>query len=132
MSEIDLNQAAIGWINLAYTSGQWWITVTTALVVATYLGAKHIPTPLFGLIVALYILTAISVLFEFKEYGDLAISYGLRMSQLRAQNHEFASNLEPSAILRWINGWTNYAIFALGTVGAIAFSFLHWRQARSA
>ena len=132
MTEIDLIQASASWINLAYTTGQWWITVTTALVVATYLAAKHIPAWLFGLIVVLYLITAISVIFEFKVYSDLAISYGVRLSQLRAVNHELASNLEPSPILRGINGAANYIIIALGTIGAMSFSFIHWRKARSA
>lgn len=132
MTEADLVQATVSLINLAYTTGQWWITVTTALVVVTYLAAKHIPAWLFAVIVTLYILTAVSVMFEFSEYSELAFSYGLRMTQTRIANHELASNTEPSAVLRQINAAMNYVIIALGTFAAIAFSFIHWRKTRAA
>lgn len=132
MKEIDLIQATIGWITLSYTAGQWWITVTTALVIATYLAAKHIPAWLFVLVVFLYLLTAVSVLFEFKEYSDLAFSYGVRMTEMRIANHDLGSAAEPSAAWRAINGWANYVIIAIGTIGAISFSFIHWRRVRSA
>ncbi len=132
MKEADLIQAAVSWINLAYTASQWWLTVTTALVVATYLAAKHIPAWLFALVVFLYVVTAVSVLFEFKEYGDLAYSYGVRLTQLRLANHDLGSNAEPNAIWRLINAWALYVIIAVGTIVAIAFSFIHWRKARSA
>jgi hypothetical protein len=131
MKEMDLIQAAIGFINLSYTAGQWWITVTTALVVATYLAAKHIPAWLFALIALLYVLTAVSVLFEFKEYSDLAVSYGVRMTQLRVLNHDMGTAVEPSAAWRFTNAWTNYFIIAIGTLVATSFSFLHWRKVRN-
>ncbi len=41
MKEIDYVQAVATWINLSYTAGQWWITLTTALLVATYFAARH-------------------------------------------------------------------------------------------
>ncbi len=132
MKEIDLVQAAIGWITLSYTAAQWWVTITTALLVATYLAAKHVPVWLFGLVAFLYVLTALSVLFEFKEYGDLAFSYGIQLTQMRLADHALGAGTEPNALLRTINAWTNYMIVAIGTVGAISFSFVHWRKARSA
>jgi hypothetical protein len=132
MTEIDLIQATTSFIGLAYTTGQWWITVTTALVVATYLAAKHIPAWLFALIALLYVLTAVSVIFEFSEYGELANSYAMRMTQLRIASHELASGAEPNAALGRMNGLLNCAIFAIGTFGAISFSFIHWRKARMA
>ncbi|HUB84970.1 MAG TPA: hypothetical protein VL971_04705 [Rhizomicrobium sp.] len=132
MSETDLIQACFNWVTLAYTASQWWITVTTALVVGTYIGARHIPDWLFGLITVLYLCTAISVMFEMWEYSELALSYGFRMTQMRIANHEFGSNTEPAFIFRFLNGWTNYAIIALGTVGAMSFSFIHWRHERAA
>jgi hypothetical protein len=132
MKEIDLIQATIGWITLSYTAGQWWITVTTALVVATYLAAKHIPAGLFGLVVFLYLLTAVSVLFEFKEYSDLASAYGMRVTEMRIANHDPGATVAPGAVWGLINSWANYVIIAIGTFGAISFSFIHWRKARSA
>lgn len=91
-----------------------------------------IPSCLFAFVAVLYILTAISVIFEFKEYSDLAYSYGVHLSQVRAQNHELGSDVEPNAVLRLIDGSMNYAIIALGSIGAISFSFTHWRKMRNA
>ncbi len=41
MTEIDPSLAVSSRVALAYTSSQWWLTVTTALVIATYLAARH-------------------------------------------------------------------------------------------
>src|ERR1700754_656862 len=79
MTEADLSQISSSWAALAYTSSQWWLTITTALVVATYLAAKHIPRWLMALIALLYILTAISVIFEVSNYGQISYDYGMRM-----------------------------------------------------
>jgi len=132
MKEIDLVQAMASWINLAYTAGQWWITVTTALIVATYFAAKHIPPWFFALIVLLYILTAISVVFEVSDYSVQAYSYAVRLSEFRTANHIRLNQLEPGTILGPINSFINYAVFALGSISAAAYSYIHWRSARSA
>jgi hypothetical protein len=130
MTEIDLNQAITSWGALAYTSSQWWLTVTSALVVATYLAAKHIPVWLFALIALLYVLTAISVIFEVSMYGELSYSYGVKLVELRIANHEMGAS--PPDFWRHLNNFVVYAIFAIGSLGALAFSFIHWRSVRSA
>ena len=132
MTETDLNQAITAGGSLAYTSSQWWLTVTTALVVATYLAAKHIPAWLFGLIALLYVLTAMSVIFEVSTYSELSYDYGVRLIELRSANHEFGATAMPGAFWRHFNNFIVDAIFVLGSVGAIAFSFIHWRNARKA
>jgi hypothetical protein len=132
MKEVDLVQATVSWLNLAYTTSQWWITVTTALIVVTYFAAKHIPAWLFAVVVLLYLVTAVSVLFEFSEYSELSYSYGIRMTEMRIANHVPGADAEPSAILRHINGVANYVIIVAGTFLAVAFSFIHWRKTRNA
>jgi hypothetical protein len=131
MKEIDLIQAMASWINLAYTAANWWITVTTALIVATYFAAKHIPAWFFALIVLLYLLTAISVVFEVSDYSVQAYSYGVRLAELRAASHIRLNQLEPGTVLGPINSFVNYAVFVLGSISAVAYSYIHWRRARS-
>jgi len=131
MTEIDLNQAITSWGSLAYTSSQWWLTVTTALLVATYLAAKHIPTWLFALIALLYALTAISVIFEVSIYSELSYDYGVRLTELRIANHEIGADAQPAELWRHFDLFLNYAIFAVGSLGALSFSLVHWRKARS-
>lgn len=132
MTEVDLSQISTSWAALAYTSSQWWLTVTTALIVATYLAAKHIPRWMLALIALLYILTAISVIFEVSEYSELAYSYGVRMTELRIAHHEIGAGGEPNALWRYLNNALNLSIFAIGSLGALAFSFIHWRKVRAA
>ena len=103
MKEIDLIQAMASWINLAYTAANWWITVTTALIVATYFAAKHIPAWFFALIVLLYLLTAISVVFEVSDYSVQAYSYGVRLAELRAASHIRLNQLQPGTVPGPIN-----------------------------
>jgi hypothetical protein len=130
MHEIDLIQAVSIWVNLAYTASQWWITVTTALVVATYFAAKHIPPWLFGLVLLLYLLTAASAVFEVAWYSDLSQNYAQRLAEVRAANHDVAVDLEPGSVLGTVNSFVIYGVFVFGTLAAAAFSFVHWRHAR--
>lgn len=132
MKEIDLVQAMASWINLAYTAGQWWITVTTALVVATYFAAKHIPAWFFALVVLLYILTSVSIMYEVSAYTTLAFNYGTRLAEFRAQTHVRSTEFEPGSVVAFFNGWINYVVFALGSVSAVSYSYIHWRSERSA
>jgi MFS superfamily sulfate permease-like transporter len=130
VSEIDLIQASATWATLAYTTSQWWVTVTTALVLATYFAAKHIAPWFLGVIFVLYVLTAISVIFELSEYSEVSLSYGIQMTQMRVAHHEIGTSADANFILRLINNYINYAIIAIGTFAAIAFSFIHWRKER--
>lgn len=130
MSEAELAQSAVAFINLAYTSSQWWLTVTTALIVATYFAAKQIPPWLFALVISLYALTAISVIFEVSEYTQASYSYGARLLDLQLAQHVLGVDGEPPLIIRMINGYLNYAIFAIGSFCAAAFSFRHWKKTR--
>jgi hypothetical protein len=132
MTEIDLIQASSIWINLAYAAGQWWITVTTAMVLAVYFAAKQIAPWFLGLIVLLYLLAATSAVFEMSVYTQLALGYGVQVTQMRIAHHELSATVEPSFALRLINGYTNYLIVAIGTFGAIGFSLIHWRKVRAA
>ncbi|HEY2033471.1 MAG TPA: hypothetical protein VGH02_07250 [Rhizomicrobium sp.] len=129
MTEAELVQASAVWANLAYTTSQWWLTVTTALVLATYFAAKNIAPWFFALIVLLYMTTAISVIFELSEYSNLSFIYGTRIVQLA--HPELNANVIPSTFDRLVNNYANCIIIALGTFGAISFSFVHWRKARS-
>src|SRR5690242_15784137 len=94
MKEIDFIQAVAAWINLSYAAGQWWITVTTALLVATYFAARHIPPWFFALILLLYVLTAFSVVSEFAQYTGLSRDYGARLAELRAANHDVHAEID--------------------------------------
>jgi hypothetical protein len=132
MTENDLVQATASWINLTYTTAEWWVTVTTAMVVAVYFAAKHIAPWFFGLVVLLYALSTISVMFEFSEYGALAFSYGVQLTEMRIARRAIGADVEPSFVLRMINSYAVYVTIALGAFGAIAFSFVHWRKVQAA
>jgi hypothetical protein len=131
MKENDLIQAFASWTELAYTAGQWWITVTTALLVATYFAAKHIPPWFFALILLLYLLTALSVIFEVTEYGSMAEEYGTRLVQFRAANHIPQADIQPFVNFGIVNSLIVYATFVLGSFSAAAYSFAHWRKVRT-
>lgn len=130
MKEIDYVQAVATWINLSYTAGQWWITLTTALLVATYFAARHIPPWFFALILLLYLLTAVSVISEFAQYSGLSRSYGARLTELLAASHVSGAKLDPYANFASVNTILNYTVFILGSISAAIFSFIHWRNAR--
>ena len=130
MTEFELVQAVISWINISYTASQWWLTVTTALIVATYFAAKHIPPWFFAIIVLLYLLTAVSAIFEVTIYSSVSESYGRRLAELYTSGHAPHVLVEPGSVLGTINGIVTCAVFILGTFSASAFSFLHWRSAR--
>jgi hypothetical protein len=130
MTESDLSQAVVNWIGMSYTASQWWLTVTTALIVATYFAAKHVRPWFFAIIILLYVLTALSAIFEVAAYGELAESYAGRLAQLRATTHAARLGVEPGSPLTTVNAAVNYAVFVLGTFSAVVFSFVHWRSAR--
>ena len=130
MQEIDLVQASISWINLSYTAAQWWLAVTTALIVATYFAGKSIPPWFFCIIVLLYILTSMSAVFEVTVYSSMAGAYGRRLADLRAASHAARVEVEPGSGIGDINGYVNDAVFILGTFSAVTYSFLQWRSAR--
>jgi len=130
MHEIDLIQAVSIWVNLSYTAAQWWITVTTALVIATYFAARHIPPWFFVLVVLLYILTAASGAFESAWYASYATSYGVQLTQVRVAAHDVKTDIDPNFTLALVDRYANYAVFAVGTFCAVGFSFLHWRFVR--
>lgn len=130
MTESELVQASISWISLSYTASQWWLTVTTALIVATYFAAKHIPPWFFAIIILLYAVTALSAIFEVTIYGAIAESYGKRLAESRTSGHAPRVEVEPGSVLGTINGMVNYAVFILGTFSATTYSFVHWRSAR--
>jgi hypothetical protein len=132
MKEIDLIQAVIGWVGLSYTAAQWWLTATTALVVATYLAAKHIKPWFFSIVILLYVTTSASAIFEVTIYADLAESYGRRLTELRAQSPAPGVGVEPGSFPTNINSLLNYVVFVLGTFSAATYSFIHWQSVRKA
>lgn len=127
MTEIDLVQAYYGAINLAYTTSTWWITVSTALVVATYFAGKHIPIWLFTMTIILYLLSSASAVFELNGYSQLALSYGARLFALHAPGHVVGNDASSSGA---VNVILNCAVIVLGTISASAFAFVTWRGAR--
>jgi len=132
MKEIDLIQAVATWINLSYTAAQWWLTITTALIVATYFAARHIPPWFFALIILLYFLTAVSVVSEFAQYSDLSRDYGTRLTDLRAAGHVSHAEIDPYPDFGHINTLISYVVFIVGSLSAAIFSFIHWRTVRKA
>lgn len=131
MNEIDLIQANYGAINLAYTTSTWWLTISTALVVATYFAGKHIPRWLFVIALVLYAITAISVLWELNLYSNLAISYSSQLVALDASKG-LPSRFEVGWNGGIVNSVANYAVVFLGSLAAAAYSFVVWRAARHA
>ncbi|MEI9886201.1 MAG: hypothetical protein WDN08_06805 [Rhizomicrobium sp.] len=132
MKEIDIIQAFASCITLSYTAGQWWITVTTALLVATYFAAKHIRPWFFAAILLLYLFTCLSVVLEEMQYNGLAQDYGVQLVAFRIANHIPDPNIEPFPNYGVFVAFINYAVFILGSFGAATYSFLHWRGARKA
>jgi len=130
MNEIDLIQAFNSAINMGYLAGQWWMAVSTALVLATYFAARHIPPWFFAMIIVLYLLTAMSAVFEVIDYSTMAENYGARLQEFRATHHIPFANRNLAA-LGYINSAVNYAVFLLGTVSASVYSWITWREARA-
>ena len=128
MSEIDLIQAYYGAINLCYTATTWWLTVSTALVVATYFAGKHIPAWLTAVILVLYAVTAGSVIFELRAYSGMAADYAVRIAELPGIHH--GAGDEMSATGGVMNFIANYGVILLGSISAAPFSLLTWRNAR--
>lgn len=131
MTEIDLVQAHYGAINLAYTTSTWWLTISTALVVASYFAGKHIPKWLIAVALLLYAITAVSVLWELNLYSNLAQTYANQLQALdvsRGRPDRFAVAWNGALV----NSVANYAVVFLGSVAAAAYSFVVWRTARHA
>ena len=131
MSEIDLIQAYFASINLSYVAGQWWIEISTALVVATYFAAKHIPRWLFAMVIALYFLSSFSAIWEVTVYSGMADQYFGRLADFRATKHIQQFVPIGGNSIGSINGSINYAVFILGTLSASAYAFVTWRRERS-
>jgi hypothetical protein len=129
MSEIDLINAVNSYINLAYTTSQWWITVTFALIVSTHFAAKHIATPLFAAIIVLYLLSATSVIYELTVYTSEANYLAVRLAEYRASHQVPDIHVGAPNMLGILNGFTTYGIFIVGTISAMAYSFVSWRAA---
>jgi hypothetical protein len=128
MSEIDLIQAYYGAVNLCYTTTTWWLTVSTALVVATYFAGKHIPAWLIAIVLALYAVNAGSVYFELTGYSNMAVDYAVRISELPGTHHGVSDEIGLRSGL--LNSVANYGVVILGSIAAAAFSFVTWRNAR--
>jgi hypothetical protein len=131
MTETDLFQAYYNSISLAYATGQWWITVSTALVVATYFAAKHIPNWLFGIIILMYVLSATSSITEQIGYSTMAQLYGVRLGHIWDASH-IPFPFPGGSIGGIINSTANIGVFVLGSIAAVAYSFITWRTARAA
>ncbi|HEX2591759.1 MAG TPA: hypothetical protein VHL34_09705 [Rhizomicrobium sp.] len=131
MSEIDLIQAYNGSIGLAYTTSTWWLTISTALVVAIYFAARHIPPWLMAVSVVLYAVTALSVLWELHLYSSMATNYAAQLVAIDfAKGH--ASRFAMDWNLGYVNTYANYGVLVLGSLAAAAFAFVTWRTARHA
>jgi len=127
MSEIDLVQALGVSLNLGYTTATWWLTVSTAIVVATYFAGRHIPPWLMGVTLMLYVLTAASCILELVDYSHMAEDYAARLVALHV-HHEQAFGF--GRVVGGLNSFVNYAILALGSLSAASYSFVTWRGAR--
>ena len=129
MTESESMNAMTQAIQLAYTTGQWWLTITTALVVGVFFASKLIPRWLFVLILILYGLTVYSIMVESAGYYELAADYGDSLHVLRAARHAPAFGvLDP--VTGFLNSIANYLVFACGSVGAVAYCITIWRRAK--
>jgi hypothetical protein len=118
-------------IQLAYTTGQWWVTMTTALVVGVFFAGKFIPRWLFVLVLILYALTVYSIIVESAAYDELASDYGASLAALRAARHAPAfGTLDP--VTGFINEIANYLVYVCGSLGAVAYCITIWRRERGA
>ena len=129
MSEAEMLQAYYNAVSLAYTASQWWLTVSTALVVATYFAAKHIPHWLFGIVILLYVLTAVSCIYEVNGYSYMAELYLQRLAVIWNTDHVVFPNVG-GPVATFANNYANLGIFVLGSISAAMFSFVTWRGAR--
>ncbi len=128
MTESELMSAASQAVQLGYLPGQWWVTMTTAFVVGIFFAGKLIPRWLFVLIVALYVLTVISILIESLVFGEMASDY---MATLQAMRHaRNASVGMPNPTLGMLDAIVTYLVFTGGSIGAIAYCTAIWRKER--
>jgi hypothetical protein len=130
MTEAELLGAMTQETQLAYTTGQWWITMTTAFVVGVFFARRVIPLWLFVLILALYVLTVFSVMVESVAYNQLATEYGNALEAIRVARHApplIYSTLDP--VTAFLNLIAIYAVYVGGGLGAIAYCVAIWRKA---
>ncbi len=109
MSEIDLIQAYNGTMGLAYTTSTWWLTISTALVVAIYFAARHIPPWLMTVALLLYAITALSVLWELHLYSSMATTYAAQIEAVdlaKGRPSRFAVDWN----LGFVNTYANYGV----------------------
>ena len=131
MTEAELMTATSQAVQLSYLAGQWWLTITTALVVGIFFAGKLVPRWLFILILALYALTVFSIIVESIGYNYLADHYGTLLAGMRDAKSvapPMLSALDPVVAL--LNIAANYLIFIFGSLGAVAYCITIWRIAR--
>ena len=130
MTEAELMTATSQAIQLSYLAGQWWLTMTTALVVGVFFAGKLVPRWLFVLILALYALTVFSIIVESIGYANLAGHYGTLLGGMRDSKSvapPLFGALDPVVAL--INVAANYLIYTFGSLGAVAYCITIWRKA---
>ena len=128
MSEAELANALAQSITLTFSATTWWFSATSALVLASFLGARHIPLWLFLVVMALYAIVIVLTFYQLAAYWQTAAYYFGRLKSWRAE-HGVAQQPDP-VLSQPLAAGLSVAVLVLGCVGAIAFSVLTWRAAR--
>lgn len=132
MSEAELATAAYAILDLTYLHVGWWLTATTALILATYFAGRTLPAWLFAAIILLYVASAfVSIV----QYGYAVLEtryYWNRLLAWRAANDVAQSPVSPNSILSAAIIASTFMMLAAGTLIAIAYSFVSWRDSRRA
>jgi hypothetical protein len=131
MSEAELMTAMTQAIQLGYSAGQWWVTITTALLVGVHFAGKLIPRWLFAVILVLYALNVLGVIVESISYNDLSSDYGTKLVDLRLAHHAAPPHLgTENPVVGYIDTLAFYLIYVVGGLSAVAYCITVWRKAR--
>ena len=130
MNEAELTNSFTQMCQLGYSAGQWWVTSSTALIIASYLAAKYIPTWLLVLIFVVYGFSAASAVLEFAYYSEMAGYFVARLQDFRASSNIAQPTLNTEIWMGLIDMPVLFLTFFLGSVGTIVFSLTHWRRVR--
>ncbi len=128
MTDAELYEAMARSIELSYYAGQWWLTISTAFVIAIYFAGKRLNIWVFSVVTLLYASTALSVFLEILGYNRAAAGFGERLAMTMTDSAipQFAS----SAAYPLLTVLTFYSVYVMGTLGVIGFCIVTWREAR--
>lgn len=128
MTEYELSYLATETTNLAYRNIEYWIGLTTALIVVSYLAAGRLPLGLFILMLVLYANMASGVTLEFAGYSASIVELQERLNDARAKDGLAPITQFSSGFMAAVLNGSNFVTLVLGSIGAIWYSIVTWRE----